>query len=451
MSNKYPAGITRTPSGDWKIRATAKSPRTGKIEARKGTLEASATLKDAVLKHDELVNLIRSGRRMAAAGKTVSDYAKSWLIRRLPRLESDLTRRRYVEALENHILPDFGDWMVSAIDNVALDEWLVRPRNKYELRAPLPNGARGRAPAPVAPDTVNGWWRILKAMLQSAVHEMGLPRDPTIGVRPLPKRTKIDEETNTLTADEVVRVLRVCRAQWPQWYGFTVLGFAIGARPGELRPIRVGKDLDLDTGKLTIRQSQRQDYLGPTKTKTARAMLLPPEILDVLKQHLAWLKRNGHPGSGAELLFPPMGQHWRTHRRNDIGAAPKGSNKYLGASSFDRPFAAMVHAAGIKRHITPRTFRRTFNDIAREAAGLNNVVTRSLTGHQSIEMQETYSTVDLEEKRAGLAKIISLFGFRENQAEGQVPGDKGQVEGQVEGLSGAIPDLNWTRKEDVSG
>jgi integrase len=410
-SKNYPDGISRTSSGDWKIRVVRADPRTHKRREKKWTLPNSATLKDAVLKHDELVQEILSGGRPKQGGWTVTAYAASWLNRRLPRLASDLTRERYQLALDNHILPMFGDWMIEAIDSMAIDEWMVKPRNRFELHDEMPARALlpKREPEPYSPDTINGWWRIFKMMLQDAVNELGLPRDPTLGVRPLPKRTKIDKETNTLTAEEVTTLFTVCQRDYPQWFAFIVLGFAIGARPGELRPLRWGTDLDLDTGKLTLRQSQSRRYVGPTKTKTEREMLLPPEVIEVLRWHKIWLKNARHPAADGPLVFPPSGTRWRPGRWRSMASRAPATNNYLAASALDRPFAAMIEASKISRHITPKAFRRTFNDIARKAAGLNNVVTRALTGHQSIEMQETYSTVDLQEKRAGLTKVFSLF------------------------------------------
>lgn len=436
MSSKFPAGISKGPKGDWKIRATAKSRRTGGIEARKATLPSSASLKDAVLKHDELVEMIRSGGRPAQAGWTVQRYAEDWLPRQNARLGSDTTRARYSEHLVNHILPHFGPWQVSQVDKMAIEAWLVQPRNKYELHNLLP-GRVQRESEPYSPATVNGWWRVLKEMLRDAVEDLHLDRDPTLRVEPLPDRVDPDElgdETvNSLDSAEVVALLAVAKKEYPQWFAFVFLGFITGCRPGELRPIRWGKDLEETTGKLTIRRSQRNRHLGPTKTKKARTLALPPEVMTVLQEHRAWLKRNGHPLADGELVFPPAGRHWRAHRKSRWASVPEAAeNDFHTASSLDKPLDRMAMLAGIKRAISPKVFRRSFNDIARKEAQLNNVLIRAQTGHGSIEMQETYSTIDMAEKRAGMAKVIDLF-----QTKAQ---DKGQVEGQVGGLFGAIPD-----------
>jgi hypothetical protein len=51
--------------------------------------------------------------------------------------------------------------------------------------------------------------------------------------------------------------------------------------------------------------------------------------------------------------------------------------------------------------------RRTFQDLSR-AAGVNDIVTRAISGHATEAMQRHYSTVSDDEMRTGLAKVVSL-------------------------------------------
>lgn len=450
MPKSYPTGISRTPTGEWKIVAYATSPRTSKIEKRKATLDASATVRDAVLKRDALVQEIRAGGALRAQGSlTVNDYALRWWPVLETRVRSIGTRDRYRGYLYNHILPDLGGWDIRQIDPMALKEWMTKPRDRHELTNERP-GRTKQEPEPYSVQTINSWWRLLKMMLQDAVGDLGLPRDPTLRIEPLADEVDPDalgdDTINTLNATEVVSLLSVCKQHYPQWFAFVVLGFAIGARPGELRPLRWGKDLDPETGKLTIRRSQRGKQLGPTKTKKPRTFELPPEVLTVLKEHRIWLARNGHPAAGSELVFPRSGKHWRARivskyvRSRVAHDLTEKAGHFWSETALDRPLDRMGELAGIDRPISPKVFRRTLNDLARKEAGLNNVVTRALTGHSSIEMQERYSSVDLEEKREGLAKVINLFREKE-----------GLVTGLPEGLFGPIPDMPQQRKSRVTG
>jgi integrase len=170
-------------------------------------------------------------------------------------MTSDLAKERYTEALDLHVLPDLGDFYVDQIQDRDLEAWLVKQRGrKY------------------SPHTVNGWWRVLKMVLQSAARFHRLP-DPTAGVKPLPLPQR--EQENSLTPEELRAFLDAAKRLRPQWYTMVVLGFTLGMRPGELRPLRWDEDVDLEAGTLTIRRSQRRRYVGPTKTKRIRVIALP--------------------------------------------------------------------------------------------------------------------------------------------------------------------------------
>jgi hypothetical protein len=79
--------------------------------------------------------------------------------------------------------------------------------------------------------------------------------------------------------------------------------------------------------------------------------------------------------------------------------------------------------------------RRTFQDLAR-AAEIRDVVTRSISGHATEEMQRRYSTVSPDEQQKSLARVLRLIDFRsakrraarggEESGEGQRAGGEDQ-------------------------
>jgi len=75
---------------------------------------------------------------------------------------------------------------------------------------------------------------------------------------------------------------------------------------------------------------------------------------------------------------------------------------------LDKPFRAVARTMGLKKRITPRGMRRTFQDVCR-AAAVGDLVTRSISGHATEAMQRHYSTVALEEQRRGLANVLHLI------------------------------------------
>jgi integrase len=453
QKTKYP-GVWRLPSGGYHVRTSAIDPRTGRLLPRKRNLP-TATLAEAI---QEVARL----RQIAKAGGTVRDpkqptltaFARSWLETHLPRMTSDLAKARYMEALDLHVLPELGAFFVDQIFDRDLEVWLTKPRKDR----------RGRA---YSPHTVNGWWRVLKMVLQAAARQHRLP-DPTSGVKPLPLPQR--EHENSLTPEELRAFLDAAKRLYPQWYTFIVLGFTLGMRPGELRPLRWDEDVDLDAGTLTIRRSQRRSYVGPTKTKRIRVISLPATLVELLRGH-----RDAMKGSKGfrQLAFPVAGapgvavgskklQHFakliglpprkvralRWDADIDLSAGvistasdgnlrlsaevmtilqalrdgmsgyaasgdllfPAETGGFVTASCLDKPFRKIVAAAKIKKLITPRAMRRTAQDLSR-LAGVNDLVTRAVSGHSDIAMQELYSTIRGEEMRKSLAAVVQLAGL----------------------------------------
>jgi hypothetical protein len=128
-----------------------------------------------------------------------------------------------------------------------------------------------------------------------------------------------------------------------------------------------------------------------TKTGLRQRLTLPEELMDVLRWHVERLPDG--PMKKSALLFPSETGEFRT------------------TSCLDKPFEEVVSKLGLKKRITPRAMRRTFQDLAR-AAEVKDVVTRAVSGRATEAMQRHYSTVSASEMRASLAKVIDLAGIR---------------------------------------
>ena len=114
--------------------------------------------------------------------------------------------------------------------------------------------------------------------------------------------------------------------------------------------------------------------------------------------------------------------------RRPTTCRPPGRDR---GSRPEEAFAEVARELGLTKHVTPRALRRTFNDLAR-AAQVQDVVTRSISGHLTEGMQRHYSTVSGEEQRQALAKVIDLTRVpagRDAQLRGgQQTGEGGQQE-----------------------
>ena len=86
---------------------------------------------------------------------------------------------------------------------------------------------------------------------------------------------------------------------------------------------------------------------------------------------------------------------------------------------------------GLGIRFTPRGLRRTFNDLAR-MAGVESLVTRSISGHATDRMMEHYSTVTPVEQRESIGRVLHLVkpapddhGSARRRAPGGAPGPAG--------------------------
>jgi integrase len=87
---------------------------------------------------------------------------------------------------------------------------------------------------------------------------------------------------------------------------------------------------------------------------------------------------------------------------------PSVTGGYRAPTVLNKPFAEITDELGLPT-FTQRGLRRTYNDLAR-AAGVVDLVTRSISGHSTPAIQAHYSTVSPAEQRAGIGKLIQLLG-----------------------------------------
>ena len=79
-------------------------------------------------------------------------------------------------------------------------------------------------------------------------------------------------------------------------------------------------------------------------------------------------------------------------------------------------------------HFTQKGMRRTFNDLAR-AAEVQDIVTRSISGHSTERMQHHYSTVRGHEQHEGLSKVVDLMTARAERASSKEKSPSGGASG----------------------
>jgi integrase len=141
--------------------------------------------------------------------------------------------------------------------------------------------------------------------------------------------------------------------QFPAQYAMTFLGFATGLRPSTLRPLRrtgATPDVLWDEGVVLVRRSHTigDEYMNTTKTKLRQRITVPPEVMEVLRWHVA-AQLTTPEQKASELLFPAEDGGFRS------------------VSFLKKAFATVAHLIGLNKTFMPRGMRRTFNDLMRLA------------------------------------------------------------------------------------
>jgi integrase len=249
-----------------------------------------------------------------------------------------------------------------------------------------------------SPSTANGWLRDLKIIMKDAKRELRLPHLATEDIEPFDTSehaTYTEEEPNTLAPIRVAEFLATMRELYPQHYAMVFLGLLTGLRPSSLRPLRrrgPTPDVLWEKGRILVRRSQTvgDEVMNTTKQKRHYSIDLPPSAMAVLRWHIDTQLVTPEQ-RGSELLFPSITGGFRS------------------VTVLNKPFEHVSAVIGLGYRFTQRGMRRAFNDLAR-LAKVEAIVTRSISGHLTEEMQTHYSTVTDDEQRDGLAKVIRLFG-----------------------------------------
>ena len=279
----------------------------------------------------------------------------------------------------------------------------------------------GKGKGRVSPHSANTWLKILRVICKAFVERYELERNPMLAVPMFDTRRwrgrLSKEQPNCLTPTELPMFLRLFRQLEPEHFAMTSLGFALGARPSSLRPLRRSgplKDYDAESGELILRRSHTRGSAAMDSTKNAEdvTVTLPVELREILAWHTETflvtrnVKGTDRPNltaskrSASELLFPSR------------------TGAFQSCSSLQKPFAnvseAMKMESGgkFRKVITPKGMRRTSKDLLR-AAGVRDLVAMALNSHLSESMHRHYSTVSQSEMNEAVAAVVDLAAYRE--------------------------------------
>ncbi len=386
---KMPPGVTRrSRPGHYEIRIRVKSRKTGQWINTKRRLRG-VTLKEAEAERERLLVEAHDGvlGLDEAARMTLGAFADIWIERHKAKGGKRSTLDHQVETLIKYILPDFGDWFVDSIERKDVEDWLVRATRIIGVRTKKP----------LAPATINGWLRIFKALVNAYYDEYDLGPSPLARIKSLRQPPRAEDDPNSLPAYLLPKVLERFKEMYPQHYAVLFIGLTTGMRWGEVSALH-WCDIDEQAGIIHIRRSQVRKHIGPPKTGKVLHLPLTPEMAEVLRWHRRRLVERQAPGLEKGIVFP------------------SNQGDYSYSSRLTKPLDHVRLELGIPYRLTSKVMRRTFNNLLRQAS-VDRQVLRSLTGHSSEAMTGLYSTVEEEERKAAVSKVVELTRVRADNGE----------------------------------
>lgn len=274
----------------------------------------------------------------ALARITVGDWSTRWL-----QGQSQLkpaTRARYANIIRVQILPEWERHRLSAITHADVVAWVAKLQ------------ADGYAAS-----TIRQVHRVFSLMLDLAVRDGRLPRNPATGVR-LPRAAK--GEPVFLTAFQVEQLARAAGEDYALFV--RVLAYT-GMRWGEATAVRVRR-VDLMRRRIevvhTAVELEGEMSYGTPKTHQRRTVPIPRSLVDELAKHMAGKDLN-------DLVFSTSrGEVMRNHNFRSRVFMPAGE------------------AIGMPG-LTPHDLRHTAASLAVQSGATVKAVQRML-GHASAAM-----------------------------------------------------------------
>ena len=233
--------------------------------------------------------------------KHSESYATRWLATRRVkgRPLAPRTKERYASILRVHILPGLGQLPLSRLEAAVIRQW---------------HSSLSEAATP-GPATVAKAYRLLHAILNTAVVEQKIPRNPCM----IPGASaESSRERPIATVDQVYEL---AEAVGDRWRSLVLLATFCGLRFGELAGL-TREDIDLDRAVVVVGKDLDEldgGHLQPGDVKSAasrRIVSIPEALLDEVRHHLDTFAAAGQ--QGAVFVGRAGGRLRRTNFRKHV-------------------------------------------------------------------------------------------------------------------------------------
>ncbi len=291
------------------------------------------------------------------------------------------TQLCYENRIYLHIIPSIGEIPLNKLTQSDLQKFYADLK-KNGRKSKVERYGTG-----VSDRLVRSCHATCRTALQKAVDEKLISVNPAIGCKLPPKKA---QEMQVLTHEEMRRFL--IQSKQDDFYELALLELATGMRRGEICALK-WSDLDFETGALHIqRQAYHVDHgvvISEPKTKqSCRSIILPPSVLNVLRQY--------REAVDSEWMFP----------------SPVKEGEPLNPNGVYRKMVKILDRAQCKR-VRFHDLRHTFATTALEH-GMDIKTLSAIIGHvSSATTLDIYSHVTDEMQANAANKIEKRFAKNE--------------------------------------
>ena len=364
--------------GRWEGRVVIGYDDNGKPKTKNVTAKTKAACQE---KLDTLKQQVGIVTGKAAPDMTFGEWMELWYKTYSKPHIRLTTQLCYENRIYLHIIPSIGEIPLNKLTQSDLQKFYADLK-KNGRKSKVERYGTG-----VSDRLVRSCHATCRTALQKAVEEKLISVNPAIGCKLPPKKA---QEMQVLTHEEMRRFL--IQSKQDDFYELALLELATGMRRGEICALK-WSDLDFETGALHIqRQAYHIDHgvvISEPKTKqSCRSIILPPSVLNVLRQY--------REAVDSEWMFP----------------SPVKEGEPLNPNGVYRKMVKILDRAQCKR-VRFHDLRHTFATTALEH-GMDIKTLSAIIGHvSSATTLDIYSHITDEMQANAANKIEKRFAKNE--------------------------------------
>ena len=280
------------------------------------------------------------------------DFAEGFMLTYSAMNHKPSTRGSYRQALDQHLIPAFGDLPLDAITRKHVKDFVAQ---KHEEK--------------LKPGTIRNLKAYLSCILSDAVDDELIPSHPALRTGKLIKKDDQAKEIHPLTWEEKTKFENTVREHFLRWYPFFLTALRTGMRLGELIALQPG-DLDFNGGFIEVRRSFTKGHLSTTKSGKIRKVDMSKELVETLKAYMVQRKKDALKYGWGE---PP---EWLFYNTDGKMVDPDNLRR--------RVFSKILEKAELRR-IRIHDLRHTYATL-RISKGDNIVDVSKQLGHHSVKI-----------------------------------------------------------------